>query len=191
MATKTDARIIKTKARLYDAFFALLHEKLFEEITINEICTRAVVRRATFYKHFSDKYDFLADMTESIVKNIDAKIQGESHSGYPIEYHIEYVHRLIDYLICEHDAVALLLKSAQMPMLVSTIAGVNYEVLEERLTMSVAGGEMLVASVRTVATMLAGGIGTMIASWLEGGMAIPKEELLLEIEKVIRAVFVK
>lgn len=191
MATKTDARILKTKARLYDAFFALLHEKLFEEITINEICTRAVVRRATFYKHFSDKYAFLADMTESIVKNIDAKIQSESHSGYPIEYHIEYVHKLIDYLICEHDAVALLFKSAQMPMLVSTIAGVNYEVLEERLTMSVAGGEMLVASVRTVATMLAGGIGTMIASWLEGGMAIPKEELLLEIEKVIRAVFVK
>ncbi len=59
MPQKTDLRIIKTYTALTNAFRELLSEKPFEEITVNELCNRAVIRRATFYKHFADKYEFL------------------------------------------------------------------------------------------------------------------------------------
>ena len=55
---KQDLRITKTYRALTEAFFELLSQKKFEDITVNEICNRAVVRRATFYKHFGDKFEF-------------------------------------------------------------------------------------------------------------------------------------
>lgn len=57
-----DLRTQKIYDSLIIAFQQLLEEKSFEEITVNELCERARTRRATFYKHFSDKYDFFQYM---------------------------------------------------------------------------------------------------------------------------------
>lgn len=47
---------------LITAFKDLLSEqgKLFSNITINEICDKAMVHRTTFYKHFEDKFALLS-----------------------------------------------------------------------------------------------------------------------------------
>ena len=90
---KEDARVTKTKGRLFFAFRALLAEKTFEEITINEICIRAEVRRATFYKHFCDKYDFLAALTTELRKDFDRYILNSKKwkNRPPVDYYIEYL----------------------------------------------------------------------------------------------------
>ena len=54
----TDLRIQKTYAALTRAFTDLLKVKSFEQITVKELCDSAVVRTATFYNHFADKYEF-------------------------------------------------------------------------------------------------------------------------------------
>jgi AcrR family transcriptional regulator len=69
---KEDLRIVKTKRALSSAFLQLLREKHFEEITINELCDRAEIRRATFYKHYTDKLNFLACFTRSLRDQFDA-----------------------------------------------------------------------------------------------------------------------
>jgi AcrR family transcriptional regulator len=38
---------------------AELSERPFEEITVKDICGRAMVHRTTFYKHYEDKYALL------------------------------------------------------------------------------------------------------------------------------------
>ena len=191
MAKKIDARILKTKNKLYSAFFEMLKETLFEEITVNEICERASVRRATFYKHFTDKYDFLGTMTEDLIGKFDAKMQVGQYKNYPVEFHIAYVHKLVDYLIMRNDVISLLFKSNLIPKLIATVIGANYKVIVERLKVGVENGEQLIAEVHTVAAMLAGGIGTIIVAWLEHGMKTPKEILISEIEKMVHAVFAK
>lgn len=55
-----DLRVIKTEKALFLAFQGLMEKYNFEEITVNMLCEEAMVRRATFYKHFLDKYDFFA-----------------------------------------------------------------------------------------------------------------------------------
>lgn len=55
---KLDYQIEKTYMCLHNAFTALLGEKRFENITVNELCQRAMLRRTTFYKHFADKYEY-------------------------------------------------------------------------------------------------------------------------------------
>lgn len=59
MRGKRDLRVAKTYDALIAAFAALLEEKSFEQISVTELCERARTRRATFYKHFGDKYEFL------------------------------------------------------------------------------------------------------------------------------------
>lgn len=59
MEKKKDLRVQKTYRALMAAFEALMAEETFDDITVNELCARALIRRPTFYSHFEDKYDFL------------------------------------------------------------------------------------------------------------------------------------
>ena len=53
---EADPRVKRTRKLLVDAFFALLAEKGFQAISVQDIAERATVNRATFYTHFEDKY---------------------------------------------------------------------------------------------------------------------------------------
>ncbi len=56
---KLDPRVRRTRQLLVDSFNALLTEKGFTALNVNDITTRAGVNRATFYAHFADKYTLL------------------------------------------------------------------------------------------------------------------------------------
>ena len=87
-----DLRTQKVYSSLMDALRQLLEEKNFEEITVNELCERAQTRRATFYKHFSDKYDFfqfmLKQMREELLQEAKNQVQMDSPKAY--------LHTLVD-----------------------------------------------------------------------------------------------
>ena len=51
-----DLRVRRTALLIEKAFVDLLHERDFQSITVQAIADRAMVNRATFYAHFSDKY---------------------------------------------------------------------------------------------------------------------------------------
>jgi AcrR family transcriptional regulator len=55
-APKVDPRVKRTHQLLQQAFLALLEERGFRAITVQDIAARATVNRATFYAHFEDKY---------------------------------------------------------------------------------------------------------------------------------------
>jgi AcrR family transcriptional regulator len=62
---RIDRRIRRTRDRLGDALIALILEKPFDAITVQEVLDRAGVGRSTFYAHFRDKDDlFLSDADE-------------------------------------------------------------------------------------------------------------------------------
>src|SRR5690349_440792 len=62
---KIDRRVLRTRDRLGDALVALMQEKPFDAITVQEVLDRAGVSRSTFYVHYKDKEDlFLSDLDE-------------------------------------------------------------------------------------------------------------------------------
>ena len=64
-ARKTDRRVRRTRDVLGDALVELMHEKPFEEITVQHLLDRAGVSRSTFYAHYRDKNDlFLGDVED-------------------------------------------------------------------------------------------------------------------------------
>ncbi len=59
MTDKIDPRITRTKQLLVDAFQKVSKEKKLSQLTVKNITDEATVNRATFYAHFTDKYDIL------------------------------------------------------------------------------------------------------------------------------------
>ena len=56
---KLDPRVKRTRSLILQSFGALLAEKNFESISVQDVTDRAQINRATFYKHFVDKYALL------------------------------------------------------------------------------------------------------------------------------------
>lgn len=61
----------QSRRRIEDAFFALLEEKKFSEITVSDLVRRSGVARATYYRNFASK--------EDIIKEYCDRIRRESH----------------------------------------------------------------------------------------------------------------
>jgi len=56
---KLDPRVKRTRNLIQRAFEQLLAEKGFESISVQDVTDKAEINRATFYKHFVDKYALL------------------------------------------------------------------------------------------------------------------------------------
>ena len=56
---KQDRRIQRTQQAIWEAFFSLLVEKGYENVSVQDIVERANIGRTTFYAHYSDKEDLL------------------------------------------------------------------------------------------------------------------------------------
>jgi AcrR family transcriptional regulator len=84
-----DLRVRRTRKLLKRALIELTIEKGFAAVTVQDIADRAMVNRATFYRHYLDKYDLLDqymrevyDMTASQAEIPVASAQ-YAHFGKP------------------------------------------------------------------------------------------------------------
>jgi AcrR family transcriptional regulator len=68
---KPDRRIERTKQLLRNSLMQLVTEKMYEEITVQDILDRANVGRSTFYAHFEDRDELLVSCFEHLQKTID------------------------------------------------------------------------------------------------------------------------
>lgn len=67
-----DLRVRRTHKLLQKALLEAASEKGFAHVTVRDITERAMVNRATFYRHYEDKYDLLAHYLEELSELIDS-----------------------------------------------------------------------------------------------------------------------
>lgn len=75
-----DRRQQKTRKAIYDAFTALLSEKNYNNITVQNIIDVANVGRTTFYAHFETKDDLLKSLCEELFGHIIISATDSAHS---------------------------------------------------------------------------------------------------------------
>ena len=191
MSGKEDLRVKRTKKALTDAFIKLLSEKSFEEITVNELCDAAGVRRATFYKHYNDKFDFLTAYTRTLRDKFDSSVWKSTTPAQPKEYYIAYARSLVMFVDANAVAVANMLKSNIFPTMFTIILEQNYRDTCKRLEASSAAGMPLAASVEVIASMAAGAVAAAVYVWIVEGRKKSAEEIADEIGKVVHSLMDK
>ncbi len=77
--SQTDLRIRRTHKLLQEAMIALIAEKGFDAITVGDIADRAMVNRATFYRHYEDKYDLVAKIFEETANELINNMKYKEH----------------------------------------------------------------------------------------------------------------
>jgi AcrR family transcriptional regulator len=83
--TKKDRRVERTQQLVREAMLALIREKGFEALTVQEIIDRANVGRATFYAHFDNKDDLLVSGFEDLRASLKARQREGWSSGRTVE----------------------------------------------------------------------------------------------------------
>lgn len=100
----------RTRKTILQTFWTLLLEKKFEELLVNDICEKAMITRATFYKYFQDKYqlaDFaLSDLHKRIFDVQLEKVKFKSAK----ELYMKFVEICIEYIDKHRQSFQLFVK---------------------------------------------------------------------------------
>jgi AcrR family transcriptional regulator len=83
-----DRRVRRTRRLLREALIALILEKGYDKVTVQDVLDRADVGRATFYAHFRDKDDLLVSGFEALRDSLRAHLarmarRGGAHAPRP------------------------------------------------------------------------------------------------------------
>lgn len=186
MAKKEDLRIIKTKNALINAFFVTLEDTALEDVTVNALCEKAGVRRATFYKHFTDKSDFILFLIKDVRERFEEEVWNSRANTTPTkEYYIKYAESLMEYLLEKDVAIRKIVNSSIRSTFIAVFAQQNFVDTRNRLEASARAGIQMISTPDVVASMLVGGILCCILNWFEMEERCPVEMLLAEISKII------
>ena len=185
----SDIRVLKTKKKLYDTFFELTSEMPLDDISVNLLCERADVRRATFYRHFVDKMNFcefiLKRQTEEF--ELDHPYDTEMLS-YPCNYCVDLASKMVDFIDMNEQIVNNLLRSNSLTSLVEVVLKSHflntYEKLLSKSKCSV-NPIKLIASPESVALTVVCSVMGITVHWIATDKAKPKQTLVEEISKVL------
>lgn len=92
---KLDPRVKRTRGLILKSFGDLLAEKSFDSISVQDVTDKAQINRATFYKHFQDKYKLLDySISQMFMQEIEKRTLNACH------YTLENLRNLI-LAVCE------------------------------------------------------------------------------------------
>lgn len=98
MGSKKDDRRVKyTKMVLKDSFITLLEKKDISKISIKELCEDADINRATFYTHYNDQYDFMNQIQNELLENVEKHLSAFVQTDLPISLE-DMVEQIFEYI---------------------------------------------------------------------------------------------
>lgn len=85
---KSDRRTRYTRQAIKETFLELLKQKSFTKITVTEICKTAEINRGTFYLHYYDIHDVLADIFNDMAQDMPTAVEhlfcpNQKNCSYP------------------------------------------------------------------------------------------------------------
>jgi len=170
---KTDARIRRTRDALGDALVALMQEKPFETITVQDVLDRAHVSRSTFYSHYSDKDDLLMSDAEEFFESISMALSvhgDKSDRVFPVQ---EFFTHLSDV----QPFFKALVKSGRFHENMELARGHFARGIERRLSELPRGRAIPANQLPAIAFTHAGALLSLLAWWLDRGMREPPAEM--------------
>lgn len=191
MEKATDLRVYKTRKALCETFMELIKEKPFDDITIHELCEKALVRRATFYKHFADKYDFFSYFIRYYrsdrIGDFSQQVQNMTLQTY-CTYHFD---NFVEFIVQNGTLINNILKSNMLPVILDIFSEEIYihtlEIIQKNKLLE--KWENL--SPELLSSFYAGGMVQILKQWIKNSTPISEEELKERVNALFQAFTLK
>ena len=172
-----DLRVRRTHKLLWEALMAELSERAFEEITVTDICERAMVHRTTFYKHYEDKYALLE---QGLHQMFDALVADEEHlppSAFSIEHPPPYFIRLFEHAAQQQQFYRLMVCGDGIGRFQKLVKDYIAEVAAANAGALHPASQHLTVPVAIHAHYVAGAAVSLLAWWLEHDMPVSPRQM--------------
>lgn len=184
---KIDRRTNRTRRSLSEALVELIHEKRFDDITVQEVIDRADVGRSTFYSHFRDKEDLFQKDWEQFLDGFAGHIDWDkagSEPFVPVAYlfrHLEEYQPFYKSLVRSQKADAVF-KS-----------GVTHlsQRIEATLTARFLGKAAPSLPIPILSNYLAVALFALLKWWLDQQMPYPPERMNEIFHELVTPTFLK
>jgi AcrR family transcriptional regulator len=170
---KTDARVRRTRDALGDALIALMQEKPFDTITVQDVLDRAHVSRSTFYSHYSDKDDLLMSDAEEFFEALSMALSAHGDTSdrvFPVK---EFFTHLADV----QPFYKALVKSGKFQENMELARGHFARGIERRLAELPRASSIAASERSAIAFTHAGALLSLLSWWLDRGMKEPAAQM--------------
>ena len=175
MDTKTtDRRVQRTRQLLKEALVALILEKGYQKITVQDIIDRANVGRSTFYAHYRDKDDLLLSGFDELAHDLNRHMRApeppDSEPGHLLHSLEFFIHA------CNNKELYIAMAETGGGELIFDIARQHMQNhIEYHLRLMPSIGDEI--PIPVITNFLAGSLLSMIAWWLEQSLPYSPEEM--------------
>ncbi|MGN1399796.1 MAG: TetR/AcrR family transcriptional regulator [Erysipelotrichaceae bacterium] len=173
---KQDLRIKKTYLALTTTFLKLLQQKRFEDITVNELCEAAMVRRATFYKHFADKTEFFTFLVKEVQRDFLEKNATATVTSK--QFYQNIITSMFDFIDENELLVSSVMKSSMLPLLLDVISEQTSNDVLQQIKKDQIDGHKLKAPEAVLAQLFTGALMNITKWWIVQKKKIPKAQII-------------
>jgi len=168
-----DPRTVRTRERLGDALVALIQEKPFAAITVQDVLERAQVSRSTFYEHYRDKDDLFVSDVEDFLDWLVAIVptSGEKSDR------VLPVRELFAHAYSMDEFVTALEAGGRFQVFLDLAQGYFARAIEQRLAELPRAAALPAERRPALAQALAGGLLSLLVWWLKNGRRGTPEEM--------------
>jgi AcrR family transcriptional regulator len=159
---RVDPRVRRTQKQLREAMIALIREKGFDAVTVQDIAERAEINRATFYLHYRDKDDLVARFMKDVLDDLRAEAMPDASKMVDEERTRAAIASWLQHAAANAEIYRLVLGGGMGGFALHVRAHME-ELIAPALERLAPGGPPAALRGRAVASILLGAIGW----WLE------------------------
>jgi AcrR family transcriptional regulator len=177
-----DPRVARSTYALGRALIALIQEREFDDITVQQILDRAGVGRATFYAHYRNKEDALHSSYERLFEALEPWLARPSAVGprlFPVT-------ELLEHVAESRGVVDALRRDGRLDDVWSLLADHAARLVERRIALFAADASPIPRPL--AARMLAGALVEAIVWWLDHQSAATPAEMDAAFHELARGV---
>lgn len=179
---KNDRRSLRTQRILHEALMALMQEKRYDDITVQDIIDRANVGRSTFYAHYQDKEDLMTSGLMHLMHIMSELVAKPSTTG---ETRLFPTQELYEHVQENHSLFRGMVRGRGLELFFDKGQEYWSQQLTEILKSRLPRGKQPAVPIPVLAQFLAGTYVTMLRWWLENKMPYSPQEMDEMIQKMM------
>jgi AcrR family transcriptional regulator len=170
----SDRRVARTRRTLREALVALIQERGWDGLSVQDVCARADVGRSTFYTHFADLEDLLTGGLDDLEVALRRELLPRAGPPFP------FARGLLAHAHAQQRLFRVLAGSESGQGVLRRFRALVLHLVEDDVAALAPPGPSRDAAAR----FIAGGLLELLAWWLDARPAPDPEEM----ERLFRAV---